>query len=34
MPITEQVYRVLYDGLDPKEAVQTLLEREPKPEVG
>ncbi len=34
MPITTQVYRVLHHGLDPREAVQELLEREPKPEVG
>ncbi len=34
MPITQQVYLVLHHGLDPREAVQTLLEREPKPEVG
>jgi glycerol-3-phosphate dehydrogenase (NAD(P)+) len=34
MPITAQVYRVLHQGLDPREAVQELLEREPKPEAG
>jgi len=28
MPITEQVYRVLFDDLDPLTAVQTLLSRE------
>ncbi len=33
MPITEQTYRVLYQGLDPKAAVQALLERSHKPEV-
>ncbi|VAX05636.1 Glycerol-3-phosphate dehydrogenase [NAD(P)+] [hydrothermal vent metagenome] len=33
MPITEQVYRILYEGLDPKEAVQRLLAREIKAEV-
>jgi glycerol-3-phosphate dehydrogenase (NAD(P)+) len=33
MPISEQVYRVLYEGLDPKIAVQRLLERSQKPEV-
>ncbi|MCU7920133.1 MAG: NAD(P)-dependent glycerol-3-phosphate dehydrogenase [Candidatus Thiodiazotropha sp. (ex Epidulcina cf. delphinae)] len=27
MPISEQVYRVLYDGLEPKAAVHNLLER-------
>lgn len=32
MPITEQVYRVLYEGRDPRRAVQVLLEREQKPE--
>ena len=32
MPITEQVCRVLYDGLDPRAAVQALLQREQKPE--
>ncbi len=33
MPITEQTYRVLYEGLDPKQAVQNLLERSQKPEI-
>ncbi len=32
LPITEQVYRVLYKGLDPHEAVHALLAREPKVE--
>lgn len=32
MPITEQVYRVLYDGLAPREAVHALLQREQKAE--
>ena len=32
LPITEQVYRVLYEDLDPHAAVQTLLAREPKTE--
>ena len=32
MPITEQTYRVLYEGLAPAEAVQNLLSREAKPE--
>ncbi len=32
MPITEQTYRVLYEGLDPKKAVQSLLERSQRPE--
>ncbi len=32
MPITEQTYNVLYQGLDPKIAVQRLLERSQRPE--
>ena len=32
MPITEQVCRVLYEGLAPRAAVQTLLQREQKAE--
>jgi len=28
MPITEQTYKVLYEGLDPKLAVQNLLSRD------
>jgi glycerol-3-phosphate dehydrogenase (NAD(P)+) len=32
MPISEQTYRVLYEGLDPTEAVHNLLRREAKPE--
>lgn len=32
MPITEQTYRVLYEGLDPQQAVLNLLQREPKSE--
>lgn len=32
MPITEQTYRVLYEGLSPLEAVNNLLIREPKTE--
>ncbi len=32
MPITEQVYRVLYEGLPPQAAVEALLKREPRPE--
>ncbi|MFA7387854.1 MAG: NAD(P)H-dependent glycerol-3-phosphate dehydrogenase, partial [Thiohalobacteraceae bacterium] len=32
LPISEQVYQVLYNGLDPRDAVQTLLAREPKAE--
>lgn len=33
MPITEQLYRVLYEDLDPKEAVQTLMSRDLKHEL-
>ncbi|HET7306377.1 MAG TPA: NAD(P)H-dependent glycerol-3-phosphate dehydrogenase [Gammaproteobacteria bacterium] len=32
MPITEQVYRVLYEALGPREAVETLFNRAPKSE--
>jgi len=32
MPITQQVCRVLYDGVDPREGVQALLQREQKAE--
>jgi glycerol-3-phosphate dehydrogenase (NAD(P)+) len=32
MPITEQVYRVVYEGLPPGKAVEILLNREPKSE--
>jgi glycerol-3-phosphate dehydrogenase (NAD(P)+) len=32
MPITEQVYRVVYEGLAPDRAVEILLNREPKSE--
>ncbi|MGD8958118.1 MAG: NAD(P)H-dependent glycerol-3-phosphate dehydrogenase [Chromatiaceae bacterium] len=32
MPITEQTYRVLFQGLEPSAAVQNLLSREAKPE--
>ncbi len=34
LPISEQVYQVLYNGLDPRRAVQALLAREPKAETG
>ena len=34
MPITEQVYRVLYEGRSPREGVEALLSREQKPEQG
>jgi glycerol-3-phosphate dehydrogenase (NAD(P)+) len=32
MPISEQTYRVLYEGLDPRAAVHNLLSRQSKPE--
>lgn len=32
MPITEQTYRVLFEGLSPQEAVHNLLTREPRAE--
>lgn len=32
MPITEQVYRILFEDLPPAEAVDTLMRRDPKPE--
>ncbi len=32
MPICEQIYRVLYEGVPPKEAVVTLMSRALKPE--
>lgn len=34
MPITEQTYQVLYRGQDPRSAVQALLERRHRPELG
>ncbi|WP_172196227.1 NAD(P)H-dependent glycerol-3-phosphate dehydrogenase [Saccharibacillus qingshengii] len=33
MPIAEQLYRVLFDGLDPKTAVEALMGRGPKTEM-
>lgn len=33
MPITEQTYRVLYQGLDPRQAIVDLMSREPKYEL-
>ena len=33
MPITEQVYNVLFNNLAPKQAVQNLLARDQKPEI-
>jgi glycerol-3-phosphate dehydrogenase (NAD(P)+) len=32
MPITEQVYRVLYENFSPQAAVEALLKRDPRPE--
>ena len=32
MPIADQVYRIIYEGLDPKEALRTLMSRELKHE--
>jgi glycerol-3-phosphate dehydrogenase (NAD(P)+) len=32
MPITEQVYKVIYEGQSPRDAVQILLNRSPHPE--
>ena len=34
MPIAEQTYLVLYEGLDPQEAVHSLLRRQQKAELG
>ncbi len=34
MPISAQVYRVLYEDISPAEATRALLEREPKAEFG
>ncbi len=34
MPICEQVYRVLFEGVDPKRAIAELMGREAKPEQG
>ncbi|HUF77016.1 MAG TPA: NAD(P)H-dependent glycerol-3-phosphate dehydrogenase [Longimicrobiales bacterium] len=32
MPITEQMYAILYEGRSPDEALRTLMSRDPKPE--
>ncbi len=32
MPIVNQVYRILYEGIEPREAVEALMSRELKPE--
>jgi len=34
MPITQQVFQVVYGGLDPRMAVQSLLHRQPRAEGG
>jgi glycerol-3-phosphate dehydrogenase (NAD(P)+) len=34
MPITEQVYRVLFEDADPKEAIVELMSRDARPEQG
>ena len=34
MPIGEQVYRVLFEGADPRQSVAALMERGPKSESG
>jgi glycerol-3-phosphate dehydrogenase (NAD(P)+) len=33
MPITEQVYKILYQGKNPQEALRDLMTRQPKAEV-
>jgi len=33
MPITEDIYRVLFEGKDPYQAVTDLMLREAKPEI-
>jgi len=33
MPITDAVFRVLYENVSPRAAVEALLAREPKPEM-
>lgn len=33
MPITDKVYRTLFEGLNPKDAVHQLMTREPKDEI-
>jgi glycerol-3-phosphate dehydrogenase (NAD(P)+) len=32
MPICEEIYRILYEGVSPREAVGTLMSRALKPE--
>ena len=33
MPITAAVYRVLFEGVDPIDALNTLMTRDPKDEI-
>jgi glycerol-3-phosphate dehydrogenase (NAD(P)+) len=33
MPISRQTYRILYEDLPPREALQELMTRDPKPEL-
>jgi len=33
MPITEMVYKVLYENLPPRDGVVSLMTRETKPEI-
>ena len=33
MPITQAAYEVLYEGRDPKQALQTLMRREKRHEI-
>jgi len=32
MPIAEEVYGILVKGTEPRQALQNLMERDPKPE--
>ncbi|MDD3925634.1 MAG: NAD(P)-dependent glycerol-3-phosphate dehydrogenase [bacterium] len=34
MPVTAEIYAVLYEGKDPRQVVSTLMLRQPKPEAG
>ncbi|NQT84474.1 NAD(P)-dependent glycerol-3-phosphate dehydrogenase, partial [bacterium] len=33
MPITNEVYRIIYEGKDPRQAIASLMTRSPKPEL-
>lgn len=33
MPITKEVYRIIYEGKDPRQAIASLMTRAPKPEL-